>query len=143
MVQIAFYKAPGNLVDKTIRWGSNSIYSHVEIIGPDGYGWSSSQRDGGVRSKKIDFESGSWDILDVAWVDARSAVMKVHPHLGKKYDYAAILLSHVLATERHAKGRWICSELVAHCLGLPNPHTLSPGRLYDMLLYMGERVNAR
>ena len=40
-------------------------YSHSEIY-IDGICYSSSVRDGGVRSKVIDLNSGKWDIVDLS-----------------------------------------------------------------------------
>jgi len=32
MIKVAFYTGPGRLIDKLIRWWTNSEYSHCEKI---------------------------------------------------------------------------------------------------------------
>lgn len=131
-VRLAFYKAPGTLVDKFIRWGSNHEYSHVELIGPDGLGWSASTREGKVRKKKINFDSGNWDIIDMPWKDASVVASRMEPFMGQRYDYIGLFLTHVIALNRSVPNRWICSEIVAMALGLPDAHEFSPGSLANI-----------
>lgn len=132
-VSLAFYKAPGNIVDKAIRWGSNHEYSHVELIGSDGLGWSASPREGLVRKKKINFDSGNWDIIDMPWKNGDVVANRMEPLMGQKYDYWGLFLTHIVRTNRSIPDRWICSEIVAMSLGLPDPHEFSPGSLANIV----------
>lgn len=52
-VRLAFYKGEGDWVDKVVRWWTKSQYSHVEVIVGDTW-YSSSPRDGGVRSMQME-----------------------------------------------------------------------------------------
>ena len=49
-VALALYKGKGELANSLIRWKSKSIYSHCELV-VDGWMYSSTVRDGGVRCK--------------------------------------------------------------------------------------------
>ena len=49
--KIAFYKAKGNIIDKSIRLWTRSKYSHCEIVIGENW-YSSSPRDKGVRAKQ-------------------------------------------------------------------------------------------
>lgn len=56
LVQLAFYKAKGDWVDKVIRWWTSSKYSHCEVVIGDEW-FSSSPRDGGVNAKiRLEFK---------------------------------------------------------------------------------------
>lgn len=134
--RLAFYKAKGTWVDRLIRWGSSSPYSHVELIGPDGQGWSASPRDGKVRKTEIDFDSGHWDIIELPWKNLDVVADRVNDEMGKKYDWIGVISNHVVRLVRPSRGKWFCSELVAHGLGLDKPHTYSPGSLADTVRYM-------
>jgi hypothetical protein len=132
-VRLAFYKAPGTLNDKLIRWGSGHPYSHVELIGPDGRGWSASAREGNVRKKEINFDSGNWDIVDMPWKNGDVVAQRMEEFMGQKYDYWGLFLTHVIRVNRSVPDRWICSEVVARCLGLPDAHEFSPGSLANIV----------
>jgi len=136
MIQIAFYKGEGTYIDRLIRWGTNTPYSHVELIGPDGKGWSASPREGIVRKKEIDWESGHWDIITVDWKDLEIVSQDVEAHMGKRYDYRSIISNHVFSLIRSNPDRWFCSELIACALGFYQPETFSPGSLYNVLVYI-------
>ena len=131
-IKVAFYTGNGGLLNKTIRWGTNSQVSHVELVDHDDICWSSSHTDGGVRRKKINLKSGNWKVIPVAWADDK-AVDFVRNHLDAKYDYMGVLLSHVVSLHRHSKDKWFCSEIVAASLGLINPHSLSPAHLESVI----------
>jgi len=138
MAKLAFYKAPGNWQDKLIRWGTMSEYSHVELIGPDGLGWSASVREGTVRRIPIDFWDGNWDVLEVPWADTREIAANMLPEMGKKYDMFGIVASHVLSANRSSQDKWFCSEVIAHCMGFAVPHEFSPGTLYRQCKYINQ-----
>ena len=75
-MKLAFYLAEnGTFFDKLIAsWSGlgkgGARFSHVELVigEPEGEPplcFSSSPRDGGVRTKHIDLSSGHWEIVDV------------------------------------------------------------------------------
>ena len=53
----------------------------------DGVCYSSSARDGGVRSKVIDLTSGRWDVVECVRGDPVAAKARFDAHMGEKYDY--------------------------------------------------------
>ena len=64
-VFLALYKGKGNWVNSIIRWRNQSIYSHCELI-VDGWMYSSTVHDGGVRCKLQSYlREEDWDIIPV------------------------------------------------------------------------------
>ncbi len=135
---LAFYKARGTIVDRAIRWVTRSPYSHVEIIlSPSRpaigdtarMAFSSSSRDGGVRSKCINFDLANWDFLPISWVNDDRLQMAINSYTGLRYDYLGLAMSQFLNLRRGASARWFCSEIVAWILDMPVPSALSPGDL--------------
>jgi len=138
MTKVAFYKGRGGFLDWAIRTGTRSTYSHVEVVGTTGRGFSSSFMDGGVRIKEIDFDDGNWEVVDVPWANQEMSEKLVAHEVGKKYDFKGVFLSQMLSLNRAQSGRWFCSEIVAYALGLPAPHLQSPGSLYQTVKHMNE-----
>lgn len=135
---LAFYRGRGRLADRVIRAITRSPYSHVELTAWPG-AWpvditqpalSASGRDGGVRREAITFAPDRWDMLPLLpWVPA-DAWPRAAEHIGAGYDWGGILMTFAVPLRRQNPGRWFCSELCAHALGLPDPHTYAPGDLY-------------
>lgn len=102
-----------------------SRYSHVELV-IDGYGYSSSFMDGGVRRKMIDFSSGHWDLYP-AEVDVPRALARFAADKGKPYDWPGMLrVCPLLRWLPRSDGSRFCSEMVAWMLGAEDPETYSP-----------------
>ncbi len=146
MIKVAFYKGKGNFIDWCIRFWTRSIYSHVELIYiPDECTMvsllSSSQRDVGVRYKKIPleyFKKENWTLIDVPKnIDAYFVRQFFLEKYGSKYDFKGILLSQFLPLKRHSKNKYFCSEFCAEALGFSQPHTYSPQGLYTALQQRG------
>ena len=135
-VTLQFYIAKhGNLLDKMIAWWTAPwrmklnkdflhIPSHVEIEVIEGVGFSASPREGIVRFKSIDFDSGRWvpvtirAELDMYFVDAV---------LGSRYDTCGIFCHEFLPLDVQSDTRWWCSEVCAAVIGWPtkpNPYEL-------------------
>ncbi len=139
MLTLAFYKGSGRFDDRVIRWVTRSAFSHVELLEHPpswrgdgawlGQSWSSSGRDGGVRGKEIVFKRDRWEFLAVPWTPA-DALDTLCAELGKPYDFVGLIGSQLFNLRRHRAGRWFCSELCAHALGLDTPQEFSPGGLY-------------
>jgi hypothetical protein len=143
MITLGFYKGPGIWVDRVIRWATRSPYSHVEVLldgipegGSTRTSYSASGRDGGVREKGITFDAGKWDFVSVPWVDPIKALAIFSQEQGSAYDWLGLILSQVLNLHRGSKGRWFCSELIAHVLGLPSPSSWSRGEVKDIVDYL-------
>ena len=91
-------------------------YSHSEIV-INGLCYSSSFRDGGVRSKEIDLTDGHWDVVDVGGNDA-DALMWFAMHEGQKYDWPALgrfVFGHWWP---QVTAWWFCSEACVCMLDL-------------------------
>lgn len=128
---LAFYKGEGGFSDRVICLVTQSAFSHVEFL-PDvsfGRSISASGRDGGVRWKNIDFQSGRWSILGVPWAPP-NAENRIEAHLGESYDYAGLIGSQLFNLRLQSDRRWFCSEICAYGLGMQSPHRYSPGDLY-------------
>jgi hypothetical protein len=126
--QLAFYKAPGQIDDKLIRWWTGSPYSHVELV-VDGVWYSSSARDGGVRAKIITPRNDAWDYLNIS-VDAEWLNKVFNETKGQGYDYVNIVLTQVLPLGLERPDKWICSEWCAYAL-FGQKSKMNPGQLYN------------
>lgn len=123
-VYLAMYKGPGSQFHHktfhylTCAW-TLSRYSHCElIIGSMAY--SSSARDGGVRSKVIKDinDSGRWDLFEID-IDHEKALKIFSEREGRKYDYLGVA-RYVLPFMPNSKNRDYCSEVVSLMAGLVN-----------------------
>ena len=143
-MHIAMYKGPAkSLAQKLIHWGICSVtrskYSHCELVpglrAADGTHLclSSSLRDGGVRFKRIDLSSGSWDVFPIAEDNEETRARAIQwfvAHADQKYDYLG-LLWFLVPIRLHRPDRQFCSEAIARALGLTDPHIYSPQHLLD------------
>lgn len=138
-LQLALYKGPPsslihNISHYITRLGTWSGYSHAELV-IDGICYSSSARDGGVRSKLIDLSSGHWDVFNLTdnkQVKAKALAWFVEHH-GNPYDYRNIV-RYVLPFIGHNKNHWVCYEAVGAALGIKRPHTLTAEKLLEEAL---------
>lgn len=137
---LAFYRGRGNFLDRAIRFATGSPYSHVELVmvppkhvlNRNGHiGVSASSRDGGVREKQILFKQDHWDFLPVKSWSNPDAWSRASNEIGHPYDYVGILFNFAIPLRRHLRTSWFCSEICGYAVGIPDPHTLSPGELYD------------
>lgn len=145
MITLAFYKGQGKtlwhrLQDAAIRLATGGRFSHVELIegaanlGEEHLCWSSSGRDGGVRSKVIRLDPDSWELVALNVLPA-GPVSFIAEKKGAAYDFRGILLSHVFAFGLHSRQMWFCSEIIAASIGIPSPQRVSPQGLYDSLTW--------
>lgn len=114
--------------------------SHVEVAlldddgGPAGLEaalcYSSSLRDGGVRSKTINLARPHWRVIPITWRDPDAALRVFERHAGEPYSYADLIAQHVLRLPVDFRGP-TCSELVARMLGLPRAERLDPAWVTD------------
>lgn len=132
--------------DNLVTFVTGSKYSHVEIIydfsyvTKKGYSYSSTNRDGGVRSKLIDFGSGSWEVYelktDKTWKDV---IEWFGPKLGAGYDWRGVVGS-VLSIVGHNPKKHFCSEVIMDFLGYEKSYTYTPQDVYDTLCSYQNRV---
>ena len=138
-LSLALYKGPpsdllhiiGHNATKLWTW---SKYSHAELV-IDGVCWSSSARDGGVRSKVIDLDSGKWDVVKLTdnLLIKSNALLWFKQHEGDEYDYRNIL-RFVIPIVGHDKRKWVCYEACAAALGIGNAHKLDADKLLEEAL---------
>ena len=134
-MKIAFYKAEfGTKYDKIVSFLTRSPYSHCEIVLQDGKCWSASMRDGGVRSKYIDFD-GKWDLYDLPEeFDEIKINYWFSLLVGNKYDYLGAVASWP-RIDLTSKNRKFCSQISAMMLGIES--IITPGRLFRKLKSLG------
>jgi hypothetical protein len=131
------------VLDAAIRFWTRSDYSHVEMLDISQSQWkrdvfeavaaSSSWRDGGVRSKTIEFKVAHWDFVGLPWAPV-NAMKVVQAEIGAGYDYWGLIMSQILDFRQQQANRWFCSEICAHALGFAAPHKYSPGSLFTKVL---------
>ena len=143
--QVAFYrgrkKGKGimpsvfRFLDSATRHLTKGPYSHCEIVEklPDGTYkcFSSSYRDGGVRSKILSLDSDSWDLVDAPYLTAEAVEEVQRRTVGLKYDLVGAVGVVILSPDRPHK--WFCSELAAEVIGLKEPWRFSPNTLYSVV----------
>jgi len=135
-MRVLFYKGPG-LVDRLIRVSGS--YSHCEIEFSDGWAFSSSGRDGGVRFKKLQYTRNYviyWDRIDITVSNEEELRSWAIEQLDAKYDWLGIIGT-CLGCPLESRFRWFCSEIcstICKAAGLYSGSTLiTPSELYRAL----------
>ena len=122
-------------LDSLTRTVTKGPYSHCELVEelPDGTYkcFSSSYRDGGVRSKILSLDSDSWDLVDAPYLTAEAVEEVKRRTVGLKYDLVGAVGVVILSPDRPHK--WFCSELAAEVIGLKEPWRFSPNTLYSVV----------
>ena len=143
--QVAFYKGRKEgrgimpvvyrFLDNATRLLTKGPYSHCEIVEklPDGTYkcFSSSYRDGGVRSKILSLDSDSWDLVDAPYLTAEAVEEVKRKTVGLKYDLVGAVGVVIFSPDLPHK--WFCSELAAEVIGLKEPWRFSPNTLYSVV----------
>ena len=132
-MKIHFYKArEGKIGDKVV--GLVSVFSHVELE-IKGVCYSSSNRDGGVRSKIINTSNHQkWLSFELKKdIDINGCLSYFESVKGQKYDWLNIFCTQLIKLNMQSEDKQICSEFVANCLGLENPYKYSPETLFYKL----------
>ena len=146
--KIAFYRGKKSgsglmpsvfrFLDSATRVLTKGPYSHCEIVEvlPTGEYkcFSSSYRDGGVRSKILSLDSDSWDLVDAPYLTAEAVEEVKRRTVGLKYDLVGAVGVVILSPDRPHK--WFCSELAAEVIGLKEPWRFSPNTLYSVVQRM-------
>lgn len=127
-MKVALYKGPAkDWRHKVAHWAvcvaTRSPYSHCELV-IGGVCWSASARDGGVRGKVIDLQSGRWDVFPIEG-DEAAALAWFLAHKGQRYDWAGVA-RFALPFLPNSADRWFCSEALAAALGRPWPERFIP-----------------
>lgn len=134
-VTLALYKGKGQIGNAFIRWWTGSQYSHCELV-VDGWCYSSSMMDKGVRRKLIDLHDGKWDLVELPFADAnfiRDYFYKTDHHA---YGWLGLIRSQLFNRNRPAERAQFCSEWCANALGLPNAPSYSPASISKQAQYL-------
>ena len=136
---VAFYKAfeaSGSIMsDKAIALWTRGKYSHCELV-VDGYMYSSSPRDGGVRRKVHAYNLNTWEYIEVD-IDVKELYGFYGHTKDCKYDWLGIL--GFIFNNRDDPDKYFCSEWVATVLSFSKyrlskiPSKLSPNGLFKEL----------
>lgn len=140
-IQLAFYKGPPQHDDlvhvvthNAIKIRTWSKYSHAELV-IDGWAYSSSVRDKGVRRKKIDFNNGKWDVieLDPSRININYAMEFFLLYEGSEYDWWNIA-RYVLPFVKQEEGKFICFEFIGAMLNFAGYYRLDADDLMQWAL---------
>lgn len=131
----ASYKGPATgfmpkLVAGAVTLVTDSIYSHCETV-VGGIGLSSSEWDGGVRAKQIDFNDGKWDLIPMPWIsiDQVKDFYKETHHLS--YDLWGLRYFLNFQNADNPRKVW-CSEWCAGCYEFDDTR-IAPGELHELI----------
>ena len=138
-VKIAFRKNDKGLLSRFIQWWTDSPYSHCEIV-VDRWCYSSSAMDKGVRRKKIDLDSDSWDVLELTWVDGNSVKNYFYKTSDNSYGYLLLITSQFLNLGKDSEESQFCSMWCANALGIPNASQEGPKTLHELCLWLNSKI---
>ncbi|MDG9927413.1 MULTISPECIES: hypothetical protein [unclassified Pseudomonas] len=143
-IQLALYKGQGDIGNAMIRWWTQSIYSHTELV-VDGWCYSSSVMDKGVRKKRvglgddeISLSPDKWDLIDLPWADPVRVVEFFRATDHYRYGWPTLLASQVFNRNLQMPELAFCSEWDAAALGLPCPASYSPAMLGATCRWLNE-----
>lgn len=138
-VQLALRKHDTRIAAEAIQWWTNSIYSHCELV-VDGWCYSSSVMDKGVRKKVIDLDPAKWDLIELPWADAGKIreYFIATDHL--RYGWPSLITSQLFNLNRPVNGAQFCSEWCAAALEMPAPSSLNPHTLGEWCQYQTRMV---
>jgi len=135
-IKIAFYKGKGDWANAIVRWWTNSIYSHAELILPDEISWVGiSPFVSSVVTKRLilSYDKNDWEFVEI---DISSEQYKVIMQFfddtkGQGYDWIGMLLSQFLPCKIKHRKRWYCTEWIAYALRISCVFDWRTLRLYD------------
>ncbi len=149
-IKIAFYKGDGNCLNGVVRWWTKSIYSHAELVLPDGITWigiSPFLKSKVASRKKLLIDYMEWDFLSLEVTQEQvDIIMEFFEDTeGHRYDWIGMLLSQFLPCKIKHKKRWYCSEWIAYALRIAcvfdwriikiyDRKDLSPTILYNLVM---------
>jgi hypothetical protein len=121
MVKVAFYIASkGKLYDKLVSLFTGCKYSHVELVVND-VCFSSSNRDGGVRSKVINLSSGKWELIAIECISKQTIYDFFEATKHCKYDFFSVIINMLFRIKVDCfSSRYHCSEWCLTALNKAN-----------------------
>lgn len=135
-IKIAFYKGKGNFINTIVRWWTNSIYSHAELILPDDVTWLgiSPFLKSKVDSRiKLDQNPSEWDFVSINVNEEQyETIMDFYNETkGQGYDWIGMLASQFLPCRIKHKSRWYCSEWISYALRISCVFDWKSLKLYE------------
>ncbi len=111
-VSIVFYKGPGTLAERVIRFWTRSPYSHSEFRRSDGWCHSNDRFSFVSRLERIDINPVEWEEcrLELPSEIVERVERRQLRKNGSSYDWMGIVFSQVFPLGLHAKNRWFCSK---------------------------------
>lgn len=148
-IKVAFYKGKGNWLNGIVRWWTKSIYSHAELVFPDGNIWigiSPFLKSKVASRTKLLIDYSEWDFIAIEVTQEQiDIIMEFYDDTkGHGYDWIGMLLSQFLPCKIKHKKRWYCSEWIAYALRIAcvfdwriikiyDRKDLSPAVLYELV----------
>jgi len=112
-----FWIGKCGLVGTLIRAFKRRGVSHAEIMFSDGV-CGTSQPNGGVVLRHIDFNRADWVVLDLPCTPEQEAAVRAFfvEELGCPYDWSGILFAQILGWNWQSKKKYFCSEVCVAAL---------------------------
>ena len=146
-VQLALHKNDNRIGSVAICLWTGSNYSHCELV-VDGYCYSSSIIDKGVRRKKVgtgedEISLGdNWDLVDLPQANPDRIRAYFDMTDANTYGWFSLIGSQIFNRNRVDEHSQFCSEWCASAIGLPNPAMYSPGSLGATCAYLADFITA-
>jgi len=134
-VRLALRKNDNRISARIIQWWTGSKYSHCELL-VDGYCYSSSVMDKGVRRKAIDLAPDKWDLIELPWANGEDVRGYFAETDGNQYGWPSLITSQLFNLNKPVKGAQFCSEWCAAAVGMPSPSSYSPGSMGELCRWM-------
>lgn len=138
-VALALYKGKGELANSLIRWKSKSIYSHCELV-VDGWMYSSTVRDGGVRCKIGYLPEEEWDIIPIHFTNGESILLHYSETKNNPYGWRDLIQSQIFNRPTADDRGDFCSEWCAKALGIPDAQHYDPARLGELVTWANSHL---
>lgn len=138
-VRLAMYKGRGQIGNAFIRWWTGSQYSHCELV-VEGWCYSSSAMDKGVRRKLINLDDGKWDLIDLPWADPERVLDYFAGSDDNQYGWLSLIRSQLFNRNRPINGAQFCSEWCAGAIELPNSSSYSPASLAGLCEHIRDTI---
>ena len=135
-IKVAFYKGKGDFVNAIVRWWTNSVYSHAELVLADNVTWIGISPF--VKSKidkkiKLQANPNDWEFITLEITEQQyDVIMQFFADTeGHGYDWVGMLLSQFLPCKIKHRKRWYCSEWIAYALRIACIFDWRTLRLYE------------
>tara|TARA_Y100001970_G_C14053498_1_gene760252 strand:- start:345 stop:818 length:474 start_codon:yes stop_codon:yes gene_type:complete len=135
-ITVAFYKGEGLRRDRIVRWWTDSPYSHVELIMPNGdMAGIRPPDDPFVRKRACNtIEETEWELVKLTVTEKQLKALRefIEKTKGQGYDWIGMIISHLTPFRVKIPNKWYCSEWVAYALSVANILKLKQLKLYNL-----------